>query len=123
MADAVASSNAWGLAVSLATRRSVTANRKMWAMLNDLARQVHWPVDGVSQLLDAEDWKHVMSAGLKKHQRVAAGIEGGFVILGQHTSKFTVGEMNDLITLMTAFGAERGVIFSDPELASYEAAA
>jgi hypothetical protein len=104
-------------------RRTSDQNRRMWAMLNDLARQVHWPVDGQMQLLDAEDWKHIISAGLKKHQRVAAGIEGGFVILGQHTSKFTTKEMSDLITIMLAFGAERGVIWTDPQTASYEAAA
>lgn len=95
--------------------RTPKQNRRMWAMLNDLARQVHWPVDGVMQLLDPEDWKHVMSAGLKKHQRVAAGIEGGFVILGQHTSKFSRREMADLITLMFAFGGDKGVNWTDPK--------
>lgn len=96
------------------TIRSTQANRKMWAMLGDLSRQVRWPVDGQMQLLDETDWKHVMSAGLKKHQRVAAGIEGGFVILGQHTSRFTMKEMADLITIMQAFGDERNVRWSDP---------
>lgn len=92
-------------------------------MLNDLSRQVHWPVDGQLQLLDAEDWKHIVSAGLKRHQRVAAGIEGGFVILGQHTSKVSRKEMSDLITLMFAFGADKSVKWSDPEIISLAASA
>lgn len=103
-------------------QRTSEQNRRMWAMLGDLSRQVHWPVDGQMQLLCPEDWKHVVSAGLKRHQRVAAGIDGGFVILGQHTSKFSTKEMADLITLMLAFGAERGVVWSDPQIEQMEAA-
>lgn len=45
--------------------------------------------------------------------RNGSGIDGGFVVLGQSTSKMTVGEMRDLIELINAFGAERGVKFSD----------
>jgi hypothetical protein len=85
----------------------------MWALLTDLANQVEWPVDGRMQLLDPYDWKHIMSAGLKKHQRVAAGIDGGFVILGQYTHRMNRTEMSDLLTLIQAFGAEHGVKWSE----------
>lgn len=37
------------------------------------------------------------------------------MILGQRTSKMTVREMADLMTLIEAFGAEKGVRFSAPE--------
>ena len=100
--------------------RNAEQNKRMWAMLGDLARQVRWHVDGQMQLLDPEDWKHIMSAGLKRHQRVAAGIEGGFVILGQHTSKFTRREMADLITLMFAFGVDHNVVWTDPKAKQFE---
>jgi hypothetical protein len=40
------------------------------------------------------------------------GLDGGFVVLGQSTSKMTKAEMCDLQTLMEAFGAEKGVRFS-----------
>ncbi|MAX61572.1 MAG: hypothetical protein CMK46_07055 [Porticoccus sp.] len=98
--------------------RSAVQNRRMWAMLGDIARQVEWPVDGRMQRLTPDDWKHVLSAGLKRHQRVAMGIDGGFVILGQRTSKMTIAEMGDLIDLMYAFGNDRGVVWSDPEFQS-----
>jgi hypothetical protein len=88
----------------------------LWSILGDLADQVQWPVDGKLQKLDADEWKHILSAGLKKHQRVAQGIEGGFVMLGQATSRMTVGEMADLITLAHAFGDERGVKWSRTSL-------
>jgi hypothetical protein len=96
--------------------RSTAQNRMMWAILGDLAEQVQWPVDGKLQKLAPDEWKHILSAGLKKHQRVAQGIEGGFVMLGQPTSRMTVGEMGDLITLAHAFGDERGVKWSRTSL-------
>lgn len=88
--------------------RSSEQNRRLWAMLGDVARQVDW----YGQKLSADDWKHVFSASLKK-QRAVPGIDGGFVILGQSTSKMTVSEMSELQTLIEAFGAEKGVIFND----------
>lgn len=90
--------------------------RLMWSALNDLSKQLQWPVDGRMQWLDKEDWKHVMSAGLKRHQRIAAGIDGGFVLLGQSTKKLKVGEMAELITIIHAFGDERNVRWSRTSL-------
>ena len=94
-------------------RRSVDQNRCLWALLTDLANQVKWPVDGESVYMTPEDWKYVMSAALRKYQRVAKGIEGGFVMLGASTSKMSKGEMADLITLILAFGAEHDVKWTE----------
>ncbi len=93
--------------------RSLEQNDKMWAVLTDIAQQVPWPVDGSMQFISPEDWKHILSAGLKRHQRVAQGVDGGFVILGQRTSQMSIGEMSELIELAHAFGAERGVVWSE----------
>lgn len=101
--------------------RSAEQNARMWAMLTDLSRQLQWPVDGELQTLSKEDWKVVMSAGLKRHQRIAKGIEGGWVMLGASTSKMTVGEMGDLITLMLAFGVEHDILWTDPTVPPIEA--
>jgi hypothetical protein len=97
----------------LQPKRSLEQNAKLWAVLTDIAHQVQWPVDGKMQYLAPEDWKDILSAGLRKSQRVAAGIEGGFVMLGQRTSRMRVGEMVELIELAHAFGAERGVVWGD----------
>src|SRR6185312_5177119 len=67
-------------------RRTLDQNALMWAMLDDVAAQVDWYVDGADQKLDPEEWKDIFTAGLKKHQRVARGLFGGFVILGARTS-------------------------------------
>lgn len=96
-------------------RRSMDQNALMWALLTDISKQVIWPVDGEMVKLDKEDWKAVISAGLKRTQRIAKGIEGGFVMLGASTSKMSKAEMADLITLIEAFGSQQGVRFSAPE--------
>ena len=94
-------------------RRSVEQNKKLWAMLRDVSVQVKWPVDGEMVLMSEWDWKDIFSAALKKHQRVARGIEGGFVMLGAHTSRMTKAEMADLITLIEAFGAQHDVQWTE----------
>lgn len=95
-------------------RRSREQNRLMWALLEDVAKQKPWMVDGKMSMLEPEDWKHIMTAGLVKTQRVAAGIDGGFVILGVSTRPFSVSKMSDLIELIFAFGAEHGIRFREP---------
>jgi len=88
--------------------RSNEQNAKMWATLAEIANQVNW----YGQKLTAEEWKWVLSASLKK-QRAVQGIDGGFVVLGQSTSKMTIAEMSEMIELAVAFGAQQGVIFND----------
>lgn len=93
-------------------KRSDAQNRRLWAMLSDISAQVDW----YGQKLAAEDWKHVLSASLKK-QRAVQGLDGGFVVLGLSTSKMSKAEMSELQELMEAFGAERGVKFSAQDAA------
>jgi hypothetical protein len=93
--------------------RTLEQNSKMWAVLTDIAQQVPWHVDGKLQHLEPEDWKDILTAGLKKTQRVAAGVEGGFVMLGVRTRKMKIGEMVELIEFAHWFGAEHGVVFGE----------
>ena len=97
------------LVVRQATR-STEQNARMWALLSDVSKQVDW----YGQKLAPEEWKDVFSASLKK-QKAVPGIDGGFVILGQRTSKMSVREMGELMELIEAFGSDRGVRFSAPE--------
>lgn len=89
-------------------RRSLDQNAKLWPMLTDISRQVDW----YGQKLTPEDWKHVLTAGLKK-QRAVPGIDGGFVVLGLSTSRMRKELFSQLIELIYAFGAEHGVEWSD----------
>lgn len=90
--------------------RSTEQNARMWALLTDVSRQVDW----YGQKLTPEEWKDVFSASLRK-QKAVPGLDGGFVILGQRTSKMSIREMGELMELIEAFGADKGVRFSAPE--------
>lgn len=91
-------------------RRSSEANARMWAMLTEVSQQVEW----YGKKLSPEDWKHVFSASLRKLD-VVPNIDGtGFVALGMSTSQMTKREFSDLMELISSFGAERGVKFSEP---------
>ncbi len=88
--------------------RSLDANAAMWAMLNDISRQVVWH----GRKLDSIDWKNIFTASLKKMD-VVPNLDGtGFVVLGQSTSKMTKREMSDLLELIQAFGAQNNVKFN-----------
>jgi len=90
------------------TKRSVEQNSLMWKLLTDVSNQVDW----YGQKLTPSDWKCVLSSALQQ-MRVVPNIDGtGFVSIGLYTSKMTVKMMNDMITLIEAFGAEKGVKFS-----------
>ena len=88
--------------------RTIEQNRRMWAMLGDIAKQVIW----YGRTLTPENWKDIFSASLKK-QDVVPGIDGGFVVMGQSTSKMTIKEMTDLQELMASFGSDKNVRWSE----------
>lgn len=88
--------------------RTLDQNAKLWPMLSDISRQVEW----YGSQLTEDEWKDVFSAALKK-QKVVPGLDGGFVVCAQSTSKMGKKEFADLIELMYAFGAEHGVVWSE----------
>lgn len=96
--------------------RSSEQNNLLWSLLTDLSQQCEWAVDGQMVKLCPEDVKNVLTAGLKRHQRMARGIDGGLVVLGQSTSRMTVAEMAELITLGHAYGDSQGVNWSRTSL-------
>lgn len=100
-----------GYVVTLAeATRNLEQNAKMWAMLADIAKQCDWH----GQKLNSDEWKDLLSAGLVQ-SKVVPNLEGnGFVILGQRTSKLTKSQFAALIELIYAFGAERGVVWTEP---------
>lgn len=88
--------------------RSLEANAAMWAALADISEQVEW----FGQKLSAEDWKDLFTGALRKARSVP-GIDGGVVLLGQRTSSMTKREMADLLDFIGAFGADKGVQWSN----------
>jgi len=92
------------------TTRSSEQNRRMWATLADIADQVIWH----GLWLTKENWKDVFTASLKR-LKVVPGIDGGFVVVGAHTSKMSVSEMSEMIECATAFGCQHDVKWRDYE--------
>ena len=97
-----------GYVVTLAEpTRTLDQNSLLWPLLTEVSKQVDW----YGNKLTADEWKDVFSAALKK-QKVVPGLDGGFVVCGQSTSRMGKREFSDLVELIYAFGAERGVVFS-----------
>ena len=97
-----------GYVVTLAEpTRTLEQNSLLWPLLTEVSKQVDW----YGNKLTADEWKDVFSAALKK-QKVVPGLDGGFVVCGQSTSRMGKREFSDLVELIYAFGAERGVVFS-----------
>lgn len=93
--------------------RSLEANARLWAMLTDVSEQVMW----YGKKLTPENWKHIFSSGLRQLDVVPNLSGTGFVALGQSTSSMSKREFSELMELISAFGAERGVTFHEPATA------
>lgn len=93
--------------------RTLDQNALLWPLLTELSEQVDW----YGQKLTKEEWKDVMTAGLKR-SRIVPGIDGGFVVLGLSTSKMDKKTFSELIELIYAFGAQQGVVFHDERKAA-----
>lgn len=103
----------WGTRVNIkAAKRSLPQNSRMWAMLTDVATQLPW--HGIK--LRPDDWKLLFLDALKRELRMIPNIDGtGFVSLGRSSSDLSKAEMSDLMELISAFGAQHGVVFHDSE--------
>lgn len=102
-----------------APTRSLESNALMWTLLADFSDQLQWPVNGKMVKLTPEEFKDVLTAGYRQEKaRLAMGLDGGVVMLGSRTSKFTKTQMNEFIEFIYAAGAERGVRFSGQEMKS-----
>ncbi|MGE5500613.1 MAG: recombination protein NinB [Ignavibacteriales bacterium] len=94
-------------------RRSLPQNDRLHAMLTDVARQKEWA--GAKRTVEA--WKDIFTAALRSANHgldVVPGINGGFVLLGMHTSQMSKAEVGELMTLIEAFCAEHNIALSDP---------
>lgn len=100
-------------------KRTPDQNKKLWAMLRDVANQVQLCINGRMVWASTEDWKHVFTAALRREQRIAVGLDGGLVFLGQSTRRMTKSEFSDLIEIIYCYGTEHGVVWSEPAMRAY----
>jgi hypothetical protein len=93
-----------------ARTRSLEQNRAQWPILMAFSEQLEWPVNGRMVKMEPEEWKDVLSAAFKSQvTRLAMGLDGGVVMLGQRTSEFRHDEFSDWLEFLKATAADRGV--------------
>lgn len=91
-------------------KRLPSQNDRMWAMLSDISRAKpegrHWI---------PETWKAGFMHSLGHQMRFAEALDGtGPFPLGYRTSRLTVRQMSDLITVISEYGDRHGVQWSEP---------
>lgn len=85
--------------------RTLEQNALLWPLLERVSSGINW----YGATLTPEEWKDVFSASLKK-QKAVPGLDGGFVVCGQSTSKMGKKEFSDLLEIIYAFAASKGVV-------------
>jgi hypothetical protein len=90
-------------------KRTPPQNRLMWSLLGQLAEKARYH----GYKLDKEDWKLIMLSGLRKELRIVPSLNNdGVVSLDRSSSRLTVAEMGDMVTLIEAWAGENQVTLS-----------
>lgn len=90
--------------------RTLANNRAQWPILNAIADQVPWPVNGAMVKLTGEEFKQILTAAWRNETvRVAQGVDGGMVLLGHRTREFKREEWGEWMEYLNWFAAEKGV--------------
>lgn len=92
-------------------KRSTDQNDRMWAMLSDVASAApegrQWP---------PETWKCAFMHALGHQVRFCDGIDGsGPFPIGFRSSRLTVRQMSDLISMIYEYGDRHGVQWTTPK--------
>lgn len=109
----------WALKAPAGTRvefkevkRTLPQNDRMWAMLTDFAQQA----EQAGRKFTPDQWKVIFLHALGQEVQFLPSLDGqSFVPWGQSSSDLSKAEMTDLIELIFAEGAKRGVVFHDSE--------
>ena len=104
-----------GMRVEIKERkRSLDQNAAQWPILQAFAEQIKWPVNGELVTLEPDEFKDILTAAFfGESVRLAQGLNGGVVMLGKRTSKFTKKEFSDWLEFLHAAAAARGVVVYD----------
>ncbi len=100
-----------GYSVTIAEpTRNLEQNAAQWPILQAFADQLQWPVNGQMVWMTPEEWKDVLTAAFRMETaRVAMGLDGGVVMLGARTSKFSKREFSAWLEFLHATAVHRGV--------------
>ena len=88
--------------------RTLDQNSKMWAMLSDVSR-----AKPEGRLHTPEVWKALFMSACGHAVQFEAGLDGKPFPVGFRSSHLSKSEMSDLIEFVSAWGTQRGVVWSD----------
>lgn len=91
------------------SRRNLDQNAAQWPILEAFSLQLNWPVNGHMTRMSAEEWKDVLTAAFEKERRVAEGLNGGHVFIGQRTSYYSKARFSEWLDFLHSVASERGV--------------
>lgn len=91
-------------------RRTLDQNSKLWAMLSDVSRA---KPNGRCQT--PEVWKALFMHACGHSVQFEMGLNGQPFPVGFSSSKLTKRQMADLIESIYAYGAEHGVVWTEPD--------
>lgn len=90
--------------------RSLEQNAAQWPILDAFSKQLLWPVNGEMARLSPQEFKDIMTAAFRQEKvRVAEGLNGGVVMLGDRTKLFSVSEFSEWLEFLHATAVDRGV--------------
>lgn len=90
--------------------RSLDQNAAQWPILQAFADQLQWPVNGEMVWLTDLEWKDLLTAAFHGEAvRLAQGLNGGVVMIGLRTRKFSKKEFSEWLEFLKATAALREV--------------
>jgi len=90
--------------------RTLSQNCAQWPILQAFAKQKQWPVNGVLEWITDEEYKDVLTAAFyQENVRLAAGLDGGVVMLGRRTREFKKKEFSDWLEFLNAAAVRFGI--------------
>lgn len=93
-------------------RRTLDQNAKLWPMLTDIATQREYH----GEFRTPEEWKGLFMHACGKEVRFLPALDGkGFVPFGMSSSALGKADFSQLIEFIYAWGAENGIVWSEPK--------
>jgi len=97
--------------------RTLEQNAYQFPYLEGFAQQLKWPVNGEMVNLTKLEYKDILTAAFEKetNPRLAAGFDGGVVMLGRRTSGYGKKKFSEWMEWLMAAAALKGVepVFKD----------
>src|SRR3990167_736774 len=102
--------------------RTLEQNVAQWPILDAFSKQRQWPVNGQQCWLTPEEWKDILTSAFEKETRprLAAGMDGGVVMLGRRTSQYGKKRFSEWLDFLHATAVEMGVDITHESRTSME---